>query len=376
VASGGIYLRQGDQLVQMVEQPYATEDILQALLADHPDLLAGDQSDGDPRRWLLLAREAPLGDADHDSRWSVDHLFVDQDAIPTIVEVKRSSDTRIRREVVGQMLEYAANAVSYWRSDDLRARFEATARQNGAAPEDLLSSVLAGDDEPEHFWERLRTNLAASRVRLVFVADDIPPELRHLVEFLNEQMQSAEVLAVEVKQYVDADGQHQTLVPRLVGHTERARLAKGNVANGRWDRERLLKALEASEGEKAADIVRRILDWAHERHLRLWFGRGQHTGSVVPGIDEGMRCYPFTLYTYGKIEIQFQPLSKRSPFDHDDVREELRARLNQIPGVSLPEQNVPRRPSFALSALESQLALETFLKTMDWTFERFREAMD
>ena len=28
---------------------------------------------------------------------------------PTLVEVKRSSDTRIRREVVGQMLDYAAN---------------------------------------------------------------------------------------------------------------------------------------------------------------------------------------------------------------------------------------------------------------------------
>ena len=31
--------------------------------------------------------------------------------MPTLVEVKRSSDTRIRREVVGQMLHYAANAV-------------------------------------------------------------------------------------------------------------------------------------------------------------------------------------------------------------------------------------------------------------------------
>jgi len=38
---------------------------------------------------------------------------LDQDAIPTIVEVKRSTDTRIRREVVGQMLGYAANAVVY-----------------------------------------------------------------------------------------------------------------------------------------------------------------------------------------------------------------------------------------------------------------------
>ncbi len=47
-------------------------------------------------------------------RWAIDHLFLDQDGIPTIVEVKRSTDTRIRREVVGQMLDSAANAVGRW----------------------------------------------------------------------------------------------------------------------------------------------------------------------------------------------------------------------------------------------------------------------
>lgn len=56
-----------------------------------------------------------LGDAEafnrpayRDSRWSLDHLVVDQDAVPTFVEVKRASDTRARREVMAQMLDYAA----------------------------------------------------------------------------------------------------------------------------------------------------------------------------------------------------------------------------------------------------------------------------
>ena len=53
----------------------------------------------------------------------MDHLFLDQDSIPTIVEVKRSTDTRIRREVVGQLLDYAANAVVYWPVERLQAQF-------------------------------------------------------------------------------------------------------------------------------------------------------------------------------------------------------------------------------------------------------------
>src|SRR6202030_3532199 len=124
--SGGIYLlRDEDQLVEMLEQPYDSEAVLQQLLAKHPSLLAGDQlGAGPPRRWVLVAREASLpAEEDGGGRWSVDHLFLDQDAVPTLVEVKRSSDTRIRREVVGQMLDYAPNGVVYWPLEQLREFF-------------------------------------------------------------------------------------------------------------------------------------------------------------------------------------------------------------------------------------------------------------
>ena len=79
-------------------------------------MLSGYQiNPGAPRRWLLVKREAGLpSEIEGINRWSVDHLFLDQEGIPTLVEVKRSSDSRIRREVVGQMLDYAANAVVYW----------------------------------------------------------------------------------------------------------------------------------------------------------------------------------------------------------------------------------------------------------------------
>ena len=132
--SGGIYLLQsGDSLVRMDEKPCESEALLQELLAKYPNLMAGEQMDSArPRRWLLIKREAELAsEEDGANRWSVDHLFLDQDGIPTIVEVKRSSDTRIRREVVGQMLDYAANAVVYWPAEDIRAKFEARCEVEG-----------------------------------------------------------------------------------------------------------------------------------------------------------------------------------------------------------------------------------------------------
>jgi len=79
--NGGIYLIQdNDQLVEMKEQAYPSEDLLQGLLAKYPNLLAGDQMDSAaPRRWLLISREASLPSEEGGSgRWSVDHLFLDK----------------------------------------------------------------------------------------------------------------------------------------------------------------------------------------------------------------------------------------------------------------------------------------------------------
>src|SRR5689334_19222306 len=144
----------------MREEAYATEAVLQKLLADHPDLLAGDQSDADEsRRWLLVSQELSLAtEEDGSGRWYVDHLFIDQDAVPTLVEVKRSSDTRIRREVVGQMLDYAANAVVYWPIETLRAVFERRCDSESKDAEAELS-VVVEDGDADTFWAQAGANL-------------------------------------------------------------------------------------------------------------------------------------------------------------------------------------------------------------------------
>ena len=82
---GGIFLVQPDGgLTRMDEARYDSEDLLQALLARYPDLLAGDQlAPAEPRRWLLIAREAGIPDAVGTvDRWSLDHLFLDQEGTP------------------------------------------------------------------------------------------------------------------------------------------------------------------------------------------------------------------------------------------------------------------------------------------------------
>lgn len=45
----------------MEEKEYASELLLQDLIAEHPDLLAGDQMDEEnPKRWLLIKKEQEM----------------------------------------------------------------------------------------------------------------------------------------------------------------------------------------------------------------------------------------------------------------------------------------------------------------------------
>lgn len=219
--------KSGQTWLPMTEMPYDQEVVLQEALAQYPDLIPGDQINPDnPRRWLLVKRELGVpGEIGGGNQWSLDHLFLDQDAVPTFIECKRSQDTRGRREVVAQMLDYAANGTEYWPMEKLRQSATETAQQQGRDLDEAIAELL--DDvelEVEWFWQQVETNLRQGKIRLVFVADAIPKELRRLVEFLNAKMNDVEVLAVEVKQFL-GEGQ-RAMVPRVIGITEATRQAK------------------------------------------------------------------------------------------------------------------------------------------------------
>lgn len=325
-----IFLRHGDEFVPMTEQPYEAEEVLQQLLAEHPEVLAGDTLG--EARWLLVRREAGIADAeDAGDRWSLDHLFLDEDGIPTLVEVKRSSDTRARREVVAQMLDYAANATSFWRVERLQEWFEAECVQRGSSGAAELEAVFEITD-PGRYWETVQTNLAADRIRLVFVADAISTEVRSIVEFLNRQMTETEVIALEVKQYVDADGERQTIVPRVIGQTESARRAKRPSLPS--------PPIDASPAFR--ELVARMDGVAAERGLTVRPGRTGRTYDP-PRLEVGVT------YTSG---VGVFASSRGAEFNigvfrelgADDVADDLLRRLRDITGVTPTARSFPAVP--------------------------------
>ncbi len=373
---GRIFLIADDsKLIELSETPYPSEDHLQGLLAQYPALLPGDEINPEnPRRWLLVSREAGVpGEEEGAARWSLDHLFLDQDGVPTLVEVKRSKDTRIRREVVGQMLDYAANGVAYWPVERLQALFASSCEQSGDDPDELLDEFIQSGS-PEEFWKNVKTNLQAGRVRMVFVADEVPAELQRVVEFLNNQMDPAEVLAVEIPRY--SGGGLQTLVPRLIGQTAEARARKSTTTSGRqWDEPTFLDELERREGAQARAVAKSIMVWCKEQGLRSDWGSGSRSGSYFPVLDhEGNWYAPFALWTYGQVETQFQYLKERPAFSLEEDRHEMRGRFNEIAGIDIPPDGIERRPSFPIAVLTNSSGLTGFLSVVEWMLARIRDS--
>ena len=284
MSNGRIFLVGQDEAVwiPMVETPYTQEEILQRALAHYPDLLPGDQiNPEDPRRWLLVKRELGVpGEANNAaSIWSLDHLFLDQDGIPTFVECKRAADTRSRREVVAQMLDYAANGTAYWSLDQLRQAAAETARSQDLDLDEQIQELLdaADKDSVQVYWQQVENNLRQGRIRLIFVADTIPRELRRLIEFLNSKMADVEVLAVEVKQFL-GHGQ-KAMVPRVIGLTEAARSGKTTAPKRRLTREQFLENCPS----ELADFYTFVLDEGHARgHATYWGEKGFSMRGLLP----------------------------------------------------------------------------------------------
>ena len=285
MSSGVFVLKDQETLIPMQPASFASEDDFQRLLAKFPDLLAGEQIDANlPCRWLLVAREKSIPSEENGAaRWALDHLFLDQDGVPTLVEVKRSTDTRIRREVVGQMLDYAANCVVYWPVEELRQQFEANCIARGEDPSEAIEKAVGSERDADSFWDQVKTNLRAGKVRVLFVADQIPNDLKRIVEFLNGQMKSAEVLALELRQF-EGHGL-KTLVPMVYGQTQEAQQNKATGAPKRsWDFASICAELEQGFGAASVRAAEKIHAWMCSRADDIVFGKGAKQGSVTANL--------------------------------------------------------------------------------------------
>ena len=158
--SENFFVIQNGSLTVMQQANFETEAIFQKLLADLPGLLS--QIPGpSPRKFILVGREVRI-EVDDDEAFRLDHLFLDQDGTLTLVEVKRQGDPRLKREVVGQLLGYAADALHAWSIDELRRKFA-----------ELQSTTLEKLQQRLYKWDWVDTPTPGKKIDSNWIKGDI-----------------------------------------------------------------------------------------------------------------------------------------------------------------------------------------------------------
>jgi hypothetical protein len=333
---------------------YGNEQQLRDLLAAQPTLIPGL---ADP---VAAVTELYVPEVGY-----VDVVAIDGTGNLTIVECKLASNPEIRRQVLGQVLAYAAGL---WRLD--LSHFENLWRARQPDRHGIVHAVFGVDHESEDaeaLPETIRSALTDGRFSLVLAVDSITPELRRTVEYLNAHTAGGvSVLALELR--YAKEGPVEMIIPTVFGVELAAAVTRPGSQPRRWTEEDVIAALE-EQGPETAELGTRLLDHYRDRVKYFYFGEAKRPSVTAVFETSGGNVQPFSLYVY-------EPPLLSANFDWtrsfpDDARRAFVESVAAIPGSGIDAAAVlaaglAKRPSLRWADLPDRpKAIGLFIEALD-----------
>lgn len=205
------------QVIRRVPEGAArSENDLRDLLFARPAILPIEDIDPAMGPMVPIARELGVPGVGR-----IDAFLADGRGHLVIVECKLWRNPQARREVVGQILDYA-RALARFSYEDLQREVSRATGRGGNALYELVAAQEGALSEAR-FVDQVSRNLAAGRFLLLVAGDGITEGTRRIGEYLIAQPGLAfDFALVEMAQYAwtDAAGiQHTAVQPRLLAQT-------------------------------------------------------------------------------------------------------------------------------------------------------------
>jgi len=349
---------------------YTGEAELQSLLdTGSAELIPPDPSLDEAH--VVFAREVPTDSG------PIDLIGIGSSRSVTIMECKLARNHQIKREVVGQVLDYAA---SLW-GTDLPSLSDAFKARSGTDPFEAIRKEFGED--AESFDEgacrsEVDRRLREGDFRLLVAVDRIDPELRRIIQYVNSRGGSGQglrLVAVEFPRYrVELPGYQQGSVQVLVPEAYGDELAAPKTSTARttrnWTVEDYFAALAVDSPFRP--LVQRLLDWAADRRLTIRMGHGQ-TPSPSWRLDALGVDYPlFAVDIGGRLWLSLGNLRNRLGADGEGVVRTLIENLNAIPGIKVAPGS--SGPSVPLLPLARDEAFAAFTAAYDRVIDVVRAA--
>lgn len=266
------------------DDDFHDEDWVQELLFANPELIPFEELEPAFRGSVAVAREVESGAG------PVDLLCVNPDGLLTVVETKLWRNPQSRREVVSQLIDYAAKLAKMTYEELAAAVRQAT----GATGDPLLDRLRAAGHEVDtpRLHDAVSRNLRRGRFLLLAVGDGIQEGVETMADFLQGHPHLGFTLRlVELALFRTRVGDNDELFvqPRIVARTREVVRAvidfrgeqrvevstpppEEEGGSGRRftiTEEEYFRQLGEETGANEVDFVKRVLRQAPEHHLTV-----------------------------------------------------------------------------------------------------------
>lgn len=344
-----IVSKNGKNAEKVEPSAFRDEAHLQAYILQNPESLPLYEIDEDIR--LLVAAREFSTNSGH-----IDALGIDADGQIYVIETKlyKNPDKRL---VLAQVLDYGA---ALWRHHagfgEFMDHLEEQAQRQFGVPFRQKARDFFGitEDELTRLLDGTRSCLNDGRLRFVVLMDHLDDRLKDLIIFVNQNSQFS-LYGVELEYYKHED--YEILIPRLFGAEV---IPSPRVTQRRkWDEASFLDQARKTLSAEQLEAVQQLLAFSKERCEDMGWGTGAQTGSFSPKFPSISAKSIFTVYSDGKLILNFPWLN-----DSDSAvafAKGFGQRVQELEGFDLPDSYLERFVRIPTEGWASEVARFTHL---------------
>lgn len=354
-----LFVVEGSKIRVLEQKLIENEALLQDVVERFPEVIALEDL-GVTEPFIVIGREVPT------KAGNIDVLCIDGDGVLTVIETKLARNSQIRREVVGQILEYVAQ-LSKWRAHDVvqtANKYLGSADiKNGEKKRTFLDLLdLEDKDETEPFfmdlYDKIENNLRKGNIKLIIVSDSIPNTLKDTITFINS-FSNFDIYVLQIQSF--QKDHMQIFAPTIFGFTHKL---AGGITSERiqWDEEKFFKSISSFNPE-VVQSIRKLYEFTQKNAASIKWGTGKIYSSFSYTVDSVQKKFNiFTVSNQGNSGIIFIYFGVMKGIISNEELNAFRELLNELPNVDLHEDLVDegKYPSIPVKSIIEQDNFDLF----------------
>jgi len=319
---------------RLKEEKYTKELDIQNLIYNNPDIIPIEEISED-LKVLKVIREFGIPGAG-----SSDLIGIDNNANIYIIECKLAYNPEIKREVIGQILEYSS-FVWKMQFSEFEHRF---IQREGKSILDMFSEEITDLESQQEFIEKIKNNLEKGIFKLLIVVDKLNDTLKRNIEYINYiTSENVQIIGLEIVYFKDKNSEY--FVPNIFGFKSKSVTSNRKI----WNEEMFANETSNLPIEKK-NIVQDLLNFIKVNASLYKWGTGIEVGSLtyrIRYIDNDVTL--FSIYTDGKISFSFGEIGYKMGKDNlDHFLDMLKNNISTFSKINKSQYFGKKYPQFDL----------------------------